>query len=69
MNKHGKNKTLKRLGKPCSDCESKETYLILKNKEIDGIIYPEKYIYCSSCECLEIFRDKKHKEKYQDDFQ
>jgi len=69
MIKHGKNKTLKRLGKPCSDCESKETYLILINEHIDGIIYPKKYIHCRSCDFSEIFRDKKHKDKYQEDFQ
>lgn len=68
MSKHSKNRTLKRLGKPCSECESRETYLILENEEINGVIYPKKYIHCKSCDFSEAFRDKKHKAKFEEDF-
>lgn len=68
MSKNSKNKTLKRLGKPCSDCESKETYIILINENINGVIYPEKYIHCRSCDFLELYRDKKNKGRIKEDF-
>lgn len=59
--KYYKNKTLKKLGKPCSNCDSKETYLILISENIDGVIYPKKYVHCKDCDSLEIFKDQKHK--------
>ena len=68
MTKHLKNKKLKRFGKPCSDCQSKETYLVLMSENIDGVIYPKKYIHCMDCDSLEIFKDKKHKLRIKEDF-
>ena len=63
-----KNKTLKKLGNPCSDCDSKETYLVLISENVDGVISSKKCIHCRVCDSLEIFKDQKHKLKNKEDF-
>lgn len=58
---------MKLWGKPCPDCESKQTYLILKNKNLDGVVYSTKFIFCKVCEYEEEYREKKNNKTFKNE--
>lgn len=67
MSKKNKNaqKIFKRLDRACPDCDAHKLVIIGRKKEVDGVVYLKKYIYCQNCEFEAEYKEKGKNKKLE----
>lgn len=68
MTKQDALRILKRMQKPCPSCEEEsEYYLIIENKNDNGVMRSKKFMYCKICGYKKEYVEKRDYIKFQFD--